>query len=63
MKSNPEFSVTLSDELFDQLRSQAQRLHVPLKWLVASLVCDTLEPVAEPIPITDLSPRRSLHVA
>ena len=53
MKSNPEFSVTLSDELFDLLRSQAQRLHVPLKWLVASLVCDTFETFAEPIPITE----------
>jgi hypothetical protein len=64
MKSNPEFSVTLSDALFDQLESQAQRLHVPLKWLVASLVCDTLEPVAEPIPVTGPPPpRRSLHVA
>jgi hypothetical protein len=64
MKSIPEFSVTLSDELFDQLRSRARRLHVPLKWLVASLVCDTLEPFAEPIPINDpRQPRRSLHVA
>jgi hypothetical protein len=63
MKSNPEFSVTLSDELFDQFRSQARRLHVPLKWLVASLVCDTLEPVAEAVHITEPSPRRALHVA
>ena len=63
MKSNPEFSVTLSDELFDQLRSQARRLHVPLKWLVASLVCDTFETFAVPIPITEPQPRRSRHVA
>ena len=39
MKSSSEIAVTLSDELFDQLRSQARRLRVPLKWLVASLVC------------------------
>jgi hypothetical protein len=63
MKSNPEFAVTLSDALFDQLRSQAQLLHVPLKWLVASLVCDTLEPFVEPIPINEPQPRRSRHVA
>jgi len=43
METRSEFSVTLSDELFDHLRLQAQRLHVPLRWLVASLVCDTIE--------------------
>jgi len=63
MKSNSEIRVTLSDELFDQLRLQAQRLHVPLKWLVASLVCDIFETYAEPIPIMESTPRRSLHVA
>jgi hypothetical protein len=52
MKSKSEIRVTLSDELFDQLRSQSQRLRVPLRWLVASLVCDTFEPVAEPIPVS-----------
>ena len=39
------------------------RLHVPLKWLVASLVCDTFETFAVPITITEPTPRRSLHVA
>jgi hypothetical protein len=63
MKSNSEIAVTLSDELFEQLRSQARRLRVPLKWLVASLVCDTVEKFAEPIHATERIPHRSLHVA
>jgi hypothetical protein len=43
MRNNSEISVTLSGELINHLRSQAQQLHVPLKWLVASLVVDTSE--------------------
>ncbi len=43
MQNNSEISVTLSGELINHLRSQAQQLHVPLKWLVASLVVDTSE--------------------
>jgi len=43
MKKKSEILVTLSDELMDQLRAQARRLHVPLKWLVAGMVCDTIE--------------------
>jgi glutaredoxin len=63
MKLSSEFAVTLSDDLLAQLRLQAQRLHVPLKWLVASLVCDTLEPFAVPISITESTARPSCHVA
>jgi hypothetical protein len=43
MPANSVFSVTLSDELFDRLRAEARKLHVPVKWLVASLVCDTFD--------------------
>ena len=43
MDVSPEIRVTLSDELMKRLRLEAQRLHVPLRWLVAGLVCDTLE--------------------
>jgi hypothetical protein len=49
MKTHSEIVVTLSDDLLVSLRAQAQELKVPLKWLVASLVCDTLEPVNGPI--------------
>jgi hypothetical protein len=45
MKSRAEFRVTLSDELLDCLRAKARELRVPLKYLVASLVCDTIDPV------------------
>ena len=31
--------------LLASLRAQAQELKVPMKWLVAGLVCDTIEPV------------------
>ena len=35
--------VTLSADLLKQLRKEAREQHVPLRWLVAGLVCDTLE--------------------
>jgi hypothetical protein len=43
MDAAPQFMVTLSDELLTHLRKHAQEMHVPLRWLVAGLVCDTLE--------------------
>jgi hypothetical protein len=47
MTTNREILVTLSDELFDRMRLQAQELHIPLKWLVAGLICDTIDPAEE----------------
>lgn len=47
MKTNREVVVTLSDELLASLRAQAEEMKVPLKWLVAGLVCDTIEPADE----------------
>jgi len=35
--------VTLSDDLLEHLRREAVARHVPLRWLVAGLICDTLE--------------------
>jgi hypothetical protein len=43
MQKRSEIAVTLSGDLLDRLRIQAQQLHVPLKWLVAGLVVDTSE--------------------
>ena len=61
MKTSPKIVVTLSDELMASLKAQAAELKIPLKWLVASLVCDTIEPSAELIA---RRPRRSTrHVA
>ena len=40
---DPQVRVTLSEDLLDHLRRVAQQRHVPLRWLVAGLVYDTLE--------------------
>jgi hypothetical protein len=51
MQIRPEIAVTLSDELLDVLQSQARLLRIPLRWVIASLVCDTIETIALPQPI------------
>ncbi len=43
MEANPEIHVVLSDDLLSHLRKVAQERHVPLRWLVAGLIYDTLE--------------------
>jgi hypothetical protein len=56
MSTNSEIRVTLSDELLDVLQAQARTLRVPLRWMIASLVCDTIEmagvPELIPIPVS-----------
>ena len=56
MQKNSEIRVTLSDELLDVLQAQARVLRVPLRWVIASLVCDTIEtangPDFIPLPIS-----------
>ena len=54
MHKPSEVRVTLSDELLDVLQAKARVLRVPLRWVIASLVCDTIESAAVPelIPIT-----------
>ena len=47
MKGHPQVRVTLSDDLLIHLRETAQEQHVPLRLIVAGLVCDTLETRAE----------------
>jgi hypothetical protein len=47
MKRSPQVRVTLSDDLLIHLRKTAQAQHVSMRWLVAGLVCDTLETRAE----------------
>jgi hypothetical protein len=51
MQICPEIAVTLSDELLDVLQAQARLLRVPLRLVIASLVCDTIEMAALPQPI------------
>ncbi len=43
MDTDPSILVVLSDDLLSHLRRVAQQKHIPLRWLVAGLVYDTLE--------------------
>jgi hypothetical protein len=43
MDATQEVVVTLTDALWARLRREAARLEVPVEWLIAGLVCDTLE--------------------
>jgi hypothetical protein len=61
MKTSPEIAVTLSAELLRSLQVQSREQKVPLKWLVAGLVCDTID-TAEP-PIDQGAPQPVRHVA
>lgn len=45
-----EIRVTLSDDLLETLQAQARVLHVPLRWVIASLVCDTIDTVKDTEP-------------
>ena len=45
MDENPQILVTLSGALFKRLRKQAREKHVPLRYLVAGLVCDLAGPL------------------
>jgi hypothetical protein len=51
MPKQSEIRVTLSDALLDELQAQARVLRVPLRWVIASLVCDTIETVDSTAPI------------
>ena len=42
MDTTPTISVTLSPDLLNHLRQRARSERVPLSWLVAALVCDTV---------------------
>jgi hypothetical protein len=43
MRTPAEVVVTLTVELWRELRRQAVALEVPVEWLIAGLVCDTIE--------------------
>ncbi|CAN5916710.1 hypothetical protein BH23PLA1_BH23PLA1_15350 [soil metagenome] len=44
-----ELAVTLSAELYESLAAEARELGVPLEWVIASLVVDTMEARTEPL--------------
>ena len=58
MVASPEIQVTLSDELMKRLRLESKERGVSLRWLVAGLVCDTLDAQKRPYP-----PLRKVRVA
>jgi hypothetical protein len=43
MDATEEVAVTLTAELWRELNRQAAVLNVPVEWLAAGLVCDTIE--------------------
>jgi hypothetical protein len=43
MNSAPEISVTLDAGLFAHFCAESKRLGVPIEWILASLVVDTIE--------------------
>lgn len=43
MNTATELSVTLTPELYRHLVTESRRLDIPLEWLVASLVVDTVD--------------------
>lgn len=43
MRPASEVVVTLTPSLWRELRRQAAALDVPIEWLIAGLVCDTVE--------------------
>jgi hypothetical protein len=48
MNAASDVAVTLSPELLDRLRIEAQELGLPLEYVVASLVVDTVESLDGP---------------
>ncbi len=43
----PELAVTLPLDLLRHLRAESRRLEVPLEWLIAAVVVETMEPAEE----------------
>jgi hypothetical protein len=61
MNATPEVFVTLSADLLRHLRRLARTMHVPIQWMVAGLICDTIEPV--PVQAENVSVHAARRVA
>jgi hypothetical protein len=48
MTTDPRVAVTLSADLLRQLRTEAEALGLPIEWLVASMIVDTVDAVDLP---------------
>jgi hypothetical protein len=51
MTTDPGVDVTLSVDLLRHLRAEARKLGLPIEWLVASMILDTVESLDGPSPI------------
>ena len=47
MRQATEVAVTLTPQLYDRMIDEARLTGIPLEWLVASLVVDTMDPPME----------------
>jgi hypothetical protein len=47
METRGEVAVMLSDQLIDHLYHLSHEADIPLRWLVAGLVCDTMETLGD----------------
>ena len=56
MHATSQVFVTLSNDLLRQLCKRAQTLDVPIQWIVAGLVCDTIDKSSEPAKNAALLP-------
>jgi hypothetical protein len=48
MRATSQVFVTLSTDLLRHMRELARTLDVPIQWIVAGLVCDTIDTSSEP---------------
>ncbi len=64
MHATSQVMVTLSNDLLRHLCNLARTLDVPIQWIVAGMVCDTIDrsselaknPVLLPVRVTDEPP-------
>jgi hypothetical protein len=63
MDDSPTITVTLSADLLNQLRQLAQAQELPLSWLVAGLVCDTIVAWDERARVTRSSQGRAVRAS
>jgi len=61
MRGTPQVFVTLSTDLLRHLGQLARTMDVPIQWMVAGLVCDTIE--SAPMPATNVAVHALRQVA
>lgn len=59
LRSPSEYAIELTPALMRRLRTESRRLDVPLEYLVASIVLDTMEPDADAVAAAPSRARRA----